>query len=562
MKSKTLSSDLTLFKKDFTRFSPVWLIWCVMYLIGGYMLYSNGQDLTDRYDIFPAPFVIANMIYGFVCAATLFGYLFDPKECITTHCLPIRREHQFLIHLLSGFVMHIVPSGIFCMSIAPLCSGNVFSLFGFMVLQFAFFFGLGIFCVMLTGRKFAAAAVFALINFAAPLAYFATDILYIPFLPGIDLDADPFMQFCPPATMIFQSFDQSRSWESGIDFAAYTQTLTIFAAIGVGLMLLSLVLYRIRKLECAEHFMAFPKLNILFILVSTLAGGCIFTSFFSLLTFASSYWIMLGFGIVVGYFASIMLLHRSSKVFNLKSMAGLAAIAVVLAGSVLVTKMDPLGLITYLPSVDQVSRVELRSYEGSSSFYFTEDPAQIEKLEQLHQVLIDQSTLEPYSSSDLPPQDVHLTYQMKDGSTVKRTYRAVDSVREQINWYISQPEYQLGISTLEELLEKIEYVDLTVYHTQNYEDEGRYSLNRTEQEALLKIFFEECKAGKMYGTSLYYYSGEETAETVYDLLIDLEDKTTKDDYDISNTYHFEIPETAINTIAWLAQYASSHPSNG
>ena len=559
MKSKKLSSDLTLFKKDITRFAPLWLVWCVMYLIIGYVLYINGRDLTDRYDIFPVQFVIANMIYGFVCAVTLFGYLFDPKECITTHSLPIRRENLFLVHLLSGLVMHIVPTAIFCLSITPLCNGNMFAMFGFMVMQFVFFYGLGIFCVTLTGRKFAAAAMFGLINFASPLVYLATNILYVPLLPGIQLNSDPFMQFCPPATMMYKSFDQSISWINGMDFAAYAQTLAIFTAIGVGLMIASVVLYRIRKLECAESFMAFPKLNILFVLVCTLFCGCFFTSFFTLFTMVSNYWITLTFGTVIGYFASIMILRRSAKVFNVKSIVGLAVFTVLLAGSLLVTDMDPLGLVTYVPSADQVARVELRTYESSSNCYFTEDPEQIEKLEQLHQELIVQQGA--FESSHPSFYDgTSLIYRMKDGRTVKRAYRASDSVLEQVYWYMSQPEYQLGVRTIDELLEKADLIELTVYHPQTYEDEEQYSLSKSDQEALLKILFDECKAGNMYATSVYYYNDTdidtEPPETVYSLIIDLKDKTAENVYDMSNTYHFEVPQAATNAIAWLAQYVA------
>ncbi len=559
MKSKTLSSDLTLFKKDITRFSPLWLIWSMMYVICGYMLYSSGHDLTDRYEIFPVEFTIGNIIYGIGCAVTLFGYLSDTRECISVHSLPIRRENQFLVHLLSGFAMHIIPSALFCLSILPLCNGNVFAMFCFMVMQFVFYFGLGIFCVMLTGRKFAAVAMFGLINFAAMLTYLAVDIIYIPFLPGIQLNIDKFMQFCPPACMMFKAFEYSRSWEMDVDFTAYTQVIAIFAAIGVALIIVSLVLYRIRKLESAERFMAFPGLNFLFVVICTLFCGCFFISFSSIIT-QNSYWAMLGFGILIGYFGSIMLLHRTPRVFYKKSLIGLVMITFVIVGSIFVTKMDPLGRVRYIPEPEDVERAELYYYEPSSSFYYTEDLEQITQLEQLHQDMITQGppSDEYYETPKTYPQHMELLYHMKDGTTLKRTYNAVDDAKQQVYWYMSQPEYMLGASTLDELLEKTKGCDIHIFHpNEGYREDDPISLSEADMDALLKVVFDDCKAGNF---SVDIDTDDSTL--VYELEISI--KPQRSDLNSHEAYaetsYLRIPPEAAASTHWIEQYIAAHPS--
>lgn len=574
MKSKTLSSNLTLFKKDITRFSPIWLLWSVMFLIVGYVYYVNGFDYSVEVQALPMNFMIPTMIYGLVCAVTLFGYLFDPKECITTHSLPIRRENMFFIHLLSGLVMYLVPTGIFCVSMAPMINGNPFVTLGLMALQFVFYFGLGIFCVMLTGRKFATLVLFALINFAAPLILLVVNILYIPMLPGVVLRTDPFMQFCPPAAMIYQSFNQMQSWTFTADLAPYVQTLGIFAVVGVVLMGVSVFLYRIRKLECAESFMAFSGLNLLFVVACTIFGSCFTISLTSMFGFGieQHFWVMLLLGLVIGYFASLMLLKRTHRVFNAKSILALAVAAVLMSASVFVTKLDPMGLVSRIPNIDQVAQAEVFQYEDTYSpeCYFTGDPEQIEKVQQLHQDLIDQDpvVLDEHNPDDYYSHTLHveLVYHLKNGTTIKREYRAADPARQQVIWYFSQPEYQLGVSTLEELLEQSREVYVNVVYPGQYLGENpEVELKKADYEELLKVVFDDCKAGKMFETYDEPYTT--TTETTGTSEIDEPSAAqytlglyTQKHGEPTSTYHqISVPQTATNTNAWLNQYFKTHP---
>ncbi len=551
MKSKTLSSDLTVFKKDITRFSPLWLTWSVMLLISGYLLYSNGHDLSDRYDIFPSEFVVANVIYGFFCAVTLFGYLFDPKECVSTHSLPIRREQLFLTHLLSGLVMHIVPCGVYYLAIAPLCENSVLPMFGYTVLQFVFFYGLGIFCVMLTGRRFAAAVMYGLLNSASMLTYAAVSTVYMPMLNGVSLPVDGFVRLCPPAVMIMKPTAQMDLWITE-DAAAYTKMMLIFAAIGAGLMLLSLVLYRRRKLERAESFMAYPVLNYLFVFICTVFSGCFFLLLSSLFP-ATGYWVMLIIGIVIGYFASVMILKRSPAVFHTKALAGLAVIGVVMVGSILLTKADPLGYVTYVPELGDVTRIELRKDEYSDSVYFTEDPAEFEKLMQLHRDLIAQP---PIDQTDVTShiEWMQLSYELSSGETVKRFYNVQSPLLSQLHWYISQPEYQFGVQTLDELLERTTAVEIFTYYPINHADEQYWNLEGTDKQALLKILFDDSKAGNLYDSSVY--DSRNTLDRVYSIHITMKEEAAGKN-DRYTTHFLEVPKHAANTRAWLDPYIAA-----
>ncbi len=535
MKSKTLSSSFTIFKKDITRFSPIWLLWSGMFLLMGYLIIDTNTDITLNY--FSSLFTIASIIYGISCAVVLFGYLSDPRECVMLHSLPIRRENLFTVHLLAGLVMHLVPTALFCLCMIPSCSGSVLALFGVLVMQFVFFYGLGIFCVMLTGRRFAAVLVYGLINAAAPLLLFAVQTLYIHLLPGIELHVNSFMKFCPLMSMVFRDFFQSHMWSFAKDLDAYMQHLAVFAAIGLGLIALSLVLYRLRKLECAENFMAFPGLSFLFVPACTVFSGC-FLTIFSYIPGAGSYWFLLILGGVTGYFASMMLLRHSPKVFDPKSLCGFALIVAVMAGSLFLTKLDFFGLVSRVPEVEQVARVEMFRYELDNSRYFTEDPEEISKLTKLHQDLIHQ---EPTENS----MHVELLYHMKDGSTMKRVYEASEPLHPRIFWYFSQPEYQLNASSVEQVLTQFD--KSTLYINMN-----PYPLNPQEQEQLLRALFADCKEAPLSFNGDY---GD-----MYSATYEIELEHPVDRYNRYNRYSriFSIHPEQTQTYAWILQYIKNH----
>ncbi len=534
MKSKTLSSNFTIFKKDITRFSPIWLLWCGMFLIMGYLTVNSGMDIT--LSDFPNMFTWVNLIYGICCAVVLFGYLSDPKECIMVHSLPIRRENLFFIHLLAGLTMHIIPTALFCLCMISSCEGSIFAMFALMVMQFVFFYGLGIFCMMLTGRKFAAVVLYGLINVAAPLILFAVNTLYIPLLPGIELRRNPFLQFCPVMSMIYQDTFRFEFWSFTSNLTAYLRHVAIFAAIGVGLMLVSLVLYRCRKLECAENFMAFPKLNFIFVPVCTIFCGCFFT-IFSFGFGLNSYWFLLGLGGVISYVASMMLLRHSPKVFDPKSLGGFALIAALVAGSLFVVKMDPMGLTSRIPDADSVVRAELYTYELNEDCYFTEDPEQIAKLLELHKKLLNQ---EPTENT----QHVELLYHMKDGSTMKRVYEASEPLHPQISWYLSQPEYMLHASTEDQVLTQYKTATLYVGH-------DLYQLTQQEQEEVLRALFADCKDGTLNFNPSASYELQSHNYTIELTRV----------YGDSDLYHYEsfsVYPKNVQTYGWITQYLKNH----
>ena len=533
MKSRTSSSKFTVFRKELTRFAPVWLAWCAMYLLGGYLCYDWQEDLTYNYSPFLSLFNLTNIVYGFACAACLFGYLHDSRECNTVHAFPYRREEYFLIHLLSGLVMSFVPAAVFCLAILPITHGNLLMLFLGMQFQFLFYFALAVFCMMLTGRRFAAGVLYGLLNFIAPLLYLAIDILYIPYLPGIVLEAKPFLLLCPLFQLMFSDPQQLEVWYFGKDQIQLMTTCVTFAGVGVVLIALSLLLYRRRRLENAGNFLAFKCLEPVFVLVVTVVFGC-FAALFGRM-YLDNDWILLAIFLIIGYFAALMMLKRSIRVFYVKSIVSMLALMALIFGSLLLTTLDPLNRIHYVPDADQVAAVTLCESAYYRNQYRTTDLAEITDIADIHRELLETGDFH----SDSAPDSLKLTYEMKDGRRIVRNYQVdagAANVMERVNYYRSQPEYLIGTENLEDLLKR--FTSCSIY---SKDGSVWYDLEEDQAEEFLSIFYAEAQEGKMY----YPYYLNQSAS--YELVL-----TLYSDSGVSS-YYLYIPDTAVKTLEWICE---------
>lgn len=83
-----------------------------------------------------------------------------------------------------------------------------------------------------------------------------------------------------------------------------------------------------------------------------------------------------------------MLLERSTRVFRAKNLLGFGLITAVLAASLYVTFLDPMGIETWIPKVGETKSATLRmNYRGG---YTTEDPVEIADITRLHELALQQ----------------------------------------------------------------------------------------------------------------------------------------------------------------------------
>ena len=430
MKLRTSFFNFRVLRKNLSRFAPLWILHAVGEVLGLMTLPTAGPSAARDLICLMGPVSVFHMCYAFLVAACLFGDLFDSRMCNGLHAMPLRREGWLITNLVSGMVFALIPA-IVGGGVAAVLLGKYGWIAlvwqGVSLLQFVFFFGVAVFSAMCAGKRLAMAAIYTLINFLSMLIYWIVNRLYIPLLPGVVLSSDWFGLLCPVVTIcshVYIDYDWGNT--DNLIFDGFLSNewsyLWICAGVGVVFLLLSWLLYRKRQLETAGDFVSFRPMRYAFLVTYTLFLGMLLYGFFELFGLANNY-IFLAVGIAIGYFTGWMLLERTVKVWTGKVLLGFAVFAALLAGSLGLTALDPLGIVTYVPKAEEVNRVCLYptqsryAYESGNGWYIT-DPEEIEKVQELHRQILE---TQEQTGGDVTP--VELCYELENGRRVRRSYQ-------------------------------------------------------------------------------------------------------------------------------------------
>ena len=488
MKSKTSFSDLTTFKKDLTRFAPVW----GLYLIGILMiLIDSGSYQYDHFarNYIPeliSSFGVINLIYAAVCGVMLFGDLYNTRMCYSLHTIPQRRETLFLSHTAAALCFSLVPNTVACLYLMTRLKSYWFIALIWLLAataQFVFFFGIASLSAMLTGNRFAMLLVYAGINFVALLVYWILDTIYLPFMPGVLLNYEPFSLLTPAVQLFdweyleFQDVEvYSQLYGEYVTCYEYT-TLGdgwgyhgILALVGIAASGIALVLYKLRHLETAGDFVAFPKLKNAACVIMTICVAGVAALLGESLFSSDAFVLWLLVGLVVGFFGSLMLLERRVRVFRKKTFLGFGVLSAVLLVSFLTVVFDVFGIVHWMPKATEVKSVIVANYYDSGNQYdygenyygsrisvkLTEQ-ADIEEILAAHQDVLDRM-----NSVNLDTHRLVLVYNLNDGRTVIRSYSApANGLNYAIaSKYFYTPEQILGYTDWEDYLRNVEHLSV------------------------------------------------------------------------------------------------------
>lgn len=564
MKSRTSFFNATVLRKDITRFLPVWLI----YLIGSLLIGLNNISATpDNYFGWGAKelaesipiFGMFNFIYALICAQMLFGDLFKSRLCNALHAMPIRRESWFLTHTVAGIAFSLVPNFIMSLLYMPLMDGMWYiSLLWLLAvtLSYLFFFGVAAFSAICSGNRLGMTAIYGIINFFALIANWFISNFYEPLLHGLHLRYDSLSLLCPTLYMtntlddliVFEELRTLQDVHYGSQvrqeyilrylYQGLSSHWLYYAAVaiaGIAALVLALVLYRKRKLECAGDFLAFGAMKPVFTVIFSLACGALGHSFDGSDLFLIS-------GIVIGYFVCTMLMQRTVKVFRKKEFIKCGAMCAALLASILLTALDPLGITRWTPKPEQVDSVilsgnyyfdpdEWDSYQRSG-YRVVENPDAIADLIEVHK----QVMTEEISDSKGSISAIHLTYQMKDGRTIERRYHyhANGEAGKILDRFIRSPEYIMGYRDWDEYLSHINGAYLGWNSDQ--------PLPREAAVALAKAIKADCESSNMAQTDRYDFAGSITL-------------TFEDD----STLNIQYFESSRYILQWLNNYGKETP---
>lgn len=458
MKSRTSFFNGALFRKDVTRFAPAWVLYTIFLLLltltqGGTKPVNTARDLGYMINAFS----IYHLVYALLVAQLLFGDLFNSRMCNALHALPMRRETWFGTHLTAGICFALIPGLLVSLLMLPFLGDfRIVALYYFFVMaaSYLFYFGAAVLAVFCVGNRFAMVVVYGIINFLSVLFCLFITQIYDPLLFGIDLDVSWLAWLCPLAQLVEFSFVRvnqytaSEMLELGLTKSIVIETegfwyLWILAAVGVVAIITALLLYRRRKLECAGDFVVVKPLTVVFLVLYTVAAGLLLH-----VLFPNIFYIFLLLGCAIGFFTGLMLLKRTTRVFTKKAWAGFGIFVAVLSLSMVLTVLDPIGFTRYVPKSGEVKTATLTTAYGNGDTFQTERVGEIEDLTAIHRHGIEQHLGDSYAHTVTRNEGmlVYLTYELNDGSTVRRNYwiYTYDEIGQLVKHYLSRPETVFG----------------------------------------------------------------------------------------------------------------------
>lgn len=495
MRSKTLYFNGTLFRKNLSRFWPLWGGAAFLGSLFPLAMLLNLMSLTqaDRpaaldftglyYETLNHAVPAISLLYAILCAMAVWSYLYNSRSVGLLHTLPIRREGLFLTNLLSGMAMMLIPYavvGTLCLLISAAFGALDMGPYLVTVLGVAgeslFFFASATLAAMVVGNLLALPALYLLLHFLAVLLEWLFGMLAQGFLFGLEsgYQISTAAAWLSPVVGLMEHVEVERTYQEipsiggggGVDVVLQSISLEnswvigVYALAGVVLLALAWLLYRRRSSESAGDVVAVGALRPLFryglAALAALVGGVAlyelvwrsfrYEEYYEAVPMAVC---MLIAG-AIGYYAASMLLAKSLRVFR-GSWKGLALVAAGCAAVCCVLHFDLLHVEDQVPQVQETETLEFRVAGNSYTLYGGQDDALMEQLRQLHQAIVAEEgyivseSAAAYDAADPSLEIVtwtglRLEYTLKNGDQVRRWY-SVPLTRDRMD----QPETYDGL---------------------------------------------------------------------------------------------------------------------
>ena len=461
MRSETSYFNSPLFRKNLTRFWPVWAVYGLIlaFILPLQFLVLPSRDYISA-DALPQrmleqaqrvcstlnPGVFISFFFGLFAAMAVFSYLFSSRSACMVHSLPLDRRGLFLTNYLSGLSFLVLPNvAVFLLTLAvEVAYGCVVldQLVTWLLVQSAtalFFYSFAVFCAMFTGNLLALPAFYGILNFLAYVVYSLLTELLSSFLYGswgLDSGLDSVVCWLTPLFQLSAACRWSQVYTpaTGESFYAleYPNVVAVYAAVGVVLAVLALMIYQRRYVESAGDVVSISIVRPVFKYGVALCSGlcfgigtCVILGFNTELAIAA--FVLLW--AAVGYFVAEMLLRKSFWVW--KSWKGCAVLACLLCLLFVAVKLDWFGYESRIPQPSQVQSVRVHNapagapYDSAAygSGITLTQPEQIQEVIALHQAIVDQRDRQDEFGDD----SIYLTleYTLTNGQTFRRRYASV-----------------------------------------------------------------------------------------------------------------------------------------
>ena len=557
MRSVTSYFNRELLRGALQRTWPLWaaytLIWLLLLPVTLFIRLSDRHIVYSRptlsYELLSTGLPSGAMmaaVFGIFFAMAMFAYLTNSRATNGMHAMPIRREGLFLTHYLAGLFCQVVTLLVsFALAALVTAAFGVFDGYAvgmgllLCVLLVLFFYSFGVLCMVCVGQILAGAVFYGILNFLfvgmeVLLRSFAGNFLY-----GYDGRSSAFSTApLSPPVEIASSLSVSYVYD-GIDpigvRVLYLGTFAAYAAAGLVLAALALLLYRKRRSEMTGNTVAIGWLRPVFkygvALCSAFSLGQLLSYFvFELTDSTYTAGALIGtiacmiFAGLIGYYAAEMLLKKSFRVFKTSWKGALATSAVL----ILIGLSFPLDLTGYQSRVPEQSdivsaTVDLYGGNVSGSFNLSGQES-IALLRDAHcAVITDKARQTEYNRRYVPFNGdtctLRITYELADGTELFRSYDL--STDEALLSDPSSPESALTKLAncteitrarvlggwvpdhLEELRITGGYLNCSYYSDGKYSHSQEAELNAAQANSAFTALMQDCDAGSIESADLF-----------------------------------------------------------
>ncbi|HIT32335.1 MAG TPA: hypothetical protein IAC25_05860 [Candidatus Enterenecus stercoripullorum] len=462
MRSGTSCFNSTVFRKQMTRFWPIWAGWLLILLLAlplqGFMaLQRDAQGMRDQLEQFAQSQVLylcnnsgymtaLAVLVGLLAAMAACSHLYSTRSANFMGALPVRREGLFLSHYLAGLVMVLGPVLIaFGLTVLVELAGDCLMLdylgywLGYTCAAGFFFYSFAVFLGMFTGHLLALPAFYLIFNVLALAVVGMLEWVLESFYYGFgSLPA----WVHRAVTWLTPVWGFSSVWIDRTAMAVENgSALWAYPLVALVLAVAALLLYRRRNLESAGDVVAVRVMRPVFKYGVAFCAGMFLGMATAQMLGLAEPGLMIAIFLwgVTGYFVAQMLLDKSFRVW--RRWKGAVGVAVVFAALFALVGFDLTGFETRVPRTDAVASVSVQGLSGqpwdsgSEVGATLEDPEQIAAVIALHQAIVDRRPTGTQRGGDSASGNSGVTsfqvsYRLEDGSILSRSYRSVSLDQE------------------------------------------------------------------------------------------------------------------------------------
>lgn len=446
-----------------------------------------------------------------VTAMLMMSFFHKPAKALAMHAQPYSRSKLFNSHVLSGWLMCIIPvvltallylvfmretliystnelvmDSLFVTGEPITASHNIYT-FGAVMMWLAssigmmtFFYGLYILAGSLTGNSAMHLLLSGLFFIIVPALLLIVSTYCESYIKGFvslpDWVSDVMRCFNPLIMMI----------TTGIENIVSAKVTLTYLVLGLVFIVAGGAAYRLAKLEKVGDSMIFRPVEEIITYLVVFVGMTVFGFFFQNFKSDSKAFLIIGMviGTLITFFITKVVIARSVKIFNMKNLKSLGIYVVIAALFTAFTVYDITGISKRLPKLEQVESVSCEymfsgydmdsfaggSFQGLSDIGKLTSPSVISKVYELQKYVVENELYQQadpfdyYFNSYITARDdkvlaesVQFVYKYKNGSEFKRSFQFAldDKAAELINDIVTDPDYRASLTLSDKIDEKL-----------------------------------------------------------------------------------------------------------